>query len=502
MSRLPRAVLALALALLAVAGAGAVVEQRGRSNAAARAEALGGLGYIVVYADDATPSQVAQARASLRGDAAAGLTVAASLGVPAPGAEAAGAAEALSAAGARRALLRLDVVGAEGAAAAAGEGSAEEARVLARLRRLPGVAYAVRDGVATVQDAPDVPGPPPSNFRTEGNAPWCAPSCVRARLRAPALLLPVAHGVTTASSLPIAPIETHAHAHAHARRGLDRIDQRALPLDGNYTYPTPAGADATIYVIDTGVSIGHSEFGGRASHGWAAPALLRKEGADDENGHGTHCAGTAAGATVGVAKAAAVVAVKVLGRKGTGTWSAVLQGIDWAVANCTARGGAMCVLSLSLGGPINRAVDDAVARAVAAGVVTAVAAGNYNADACKMSPARVPAALTVGATTNNDYRALYSNFGPCVDIYAPGSNVRSAWSSALCPAASPSCYMTLSGTSMAAPHAAGIAATVWSQLGQNATAADVMAAMLAAATPGVVKGGKAGDKPLLAYNRV
>jgi hypothetical protein len=224
--------------------------------------------------------------------------------------------------------------------------------------------------------------------------------------------------------------------------GLDRIDQFTLPLSQTYTYRT-TGQGVTVYVIDTGIETSHPEFGGRA---WAAYDAFGGT-AQDCNGHGTHVAGTVGGTGYGVAKGVALAAVRVLPCSGPGAWSSVIAGIDWvryyhtkpAVANLSLAGGAM------------QSVDDALRNLIASGVTAVVAAGNdYGANACNTSPARVAAAITVGATFSNDQRATYSNIGPCLDLFAPGDVITSAW-----------LYggsNTINGTSMAAPHVAGVAA--------------------------------------------
>ena len=186
--------------------------------------------------------------------------------------------------------------------------------------------------------------------------------------------------------------------------GLDRIDQRALPLDGTYTYTT-TGAGVTAYIIDTGILTTHTEFGGRASGGYTAVSDGR--GTTDCAGHGTHVAGTIGGTTYGVAKGVKLVAVRVLDCSGSGTTSGVIAGVDWVTANHASP----AVANMSLGGGASTALDTAVKNSIASGVTYAIAAGNSNANACNYSPARVPAAITVGATTSSDARASYSNYG-------------------------------------------------------------------------------------------
>jgi subtilisin family serine protease len=230
--------------------------------------------------------------------------------------------------------------------------------------------------------------------------------------------------------------------------GLDRIDQRSLPLSGSYTYPNTAG-NVRAYIIDTGIRFTHSDFGGRATSGYDA---ILGGSADDCNGHGTHVAGTVGGSTYGVAKQVRLVAVRVLTCVGTGTTAGVIAGVNWVTANAVKP----AVANMSLGGGVSQSLDDAVAASVASGVSYAVAAGNDNADACNYSPARTPSAITVGATTNTDARASYSNYGTCLDIFAPGSSITSAWW------LTDTSTNTISGTSMASPHVAGAAALVLS----------------------------------------
>jgi subtilisin family serine protease len=229
--------------------------------------------------------------------------------------------------------------------------------------------------------------------------------------------------------------------------GLDRIDQADRPLDLMYHY-NATGAGVNAFIIDTGIRPDHVEFSGRLSAGYTA--ISDGRGTTDCNGHGTHVAGTVGGTTWGVAKQVALTPVRVLDCRGSGTWSGVIAGIDW-VASTTPR---PAVANMSLGGGKSASVNAAVAGAVAKGVTMVVAAGNSNADACNYSPSSESSALTVGATTNSDIRASYSNYGPCVDLFAPGSAITSAWNTGS------SATNTISGTSMASPHVAGVSALV------------------------------------------
>lgn len=254
--------------------------------------------------------------------------------------------------------------------------------------------------------------------------------------------------------------------------GLDRIDQRNLPLNNAYTY-NYTGAGVTAYIIDTGIRISHNEFGGRAASGY--DFVDRDSNADDCNGHGTHVAGTVGGATYGVAKGVSLVAVRVLNCSGSGTTSGVIAGIDWVTSQHTTG---KAVANMSLGGSVSSALDNAVRNSIADGVVYAIAAGNSNRDACKFSPARTAEAITVGATTSSDARASYSNYGSCLDLFAPGSSITSAWYT------SNSATNTISGTSMATPHVAGVAALYLE--GHNASPQQVRDAIVNAATANVV----------------
>lgn len=267
--------------------------------------------------------------------------------------------------------------------------------------------------------------------------------------------------------------------------GLDRIDQRDLPLSGGYAYGTD-GSGVRAYVLDTGLLAGHVEFGSRVLTGWTAVA--DGKGTSDCNGHGTHVAGTIGGRSWGVAKGVTLVPVRVLDCSGSGSMSGVIAGLDWVAANAVRP----AVVNLSLGGGASSSLDTAVANVVAAGLPVVVAAGNSSADACTASPARAPSAITVGATTSADARAPYSNFGACLDVFAPGSGITSAWHTSTTAAAS------LSGTSMASPHVAGRAALLLAAT-PSATPAQVADAIRAGATPNAVTGAGSGSPNLLLY---
>ncbi|UVS78813.1 S8 family peptidase [Actinokineospora sp. UTMC 2448] len=231
--------------------------------------------------------------------------------------------------------------------------------------------------------------------------------------------------------------------------GLDRVDQRDLPLDSRYEY-TATGAGVNVYIIDTGININHQDFGGRAKHG--RDTVDNDNDTSDCQGHGTHVAGTAGGTAYGVAKGATLIGVRVFGCSSTGTAADILEGIDWVTSNAVKP----AVANLSLRTGKSTATNDAVQRMMDSGVVTAVAAGNYGDDACDDSPSSTPDAITVGATDRNDGRVdnqiWTSNYGPCVDIWAPGDNIVSAAYNSNTGTA------TKSGTSMATPHVAGAAA--------------------------------------------
>ncbi|MCZ7556195.1 MAG: S8 family serine peptidase [Bacteroidia bacterium] len=270
--------------------------------------------------------------------------------------------------------------------------------------------------------------------------------------------------------------------------GLDRIDQRALPLSLGYEYLS-TGTGVTVYIIDTGILYGHVEFGNptRATFGYDA---FGSNGAD-LNGHGTHVAGTVGGSTVGVAKAVNLISVRVLDRRGSGTTSGVIDGVDWVASHHS--GTAPAVANMSLGGGPSISLDQAVQAAIADGVTFAVAAGNDNALACNYSPARVPEAITVGSTTNTDARSSFSNYGSCVDVFAPGSSIYSAYKS------STTSYTTMSGTSMASPHVAGVAA-LYLQNNPSAPPATVVSAISSTSTSGVLSSIPSGTPNLLVYS--
>ena len=271
-------------------------------------------------------------------------------------------------------------------------------------------------------------------------------------------------------------VVTAADTQTDATWGLDRIDQHALPLDGSYDFPVEAGSGVTAYIIDTGVAPNPDLDQRLAGYDVVTAG---GDGTGDCNGHGTHVAGTVAGNTYGVAKEATVVPVRVLDCGGSGTLSGIIAGLDWVVATHTT---APAVANMSLGGPASSTLDAAVQKVIADGVTVAIAAGNSNTNACNTSPARVSAALTVGATDDTDHRAYFSNYGSCLDMFAPGVAILSDW---------PTGTHTLSGTSMAAPHVAGAAAVLLSEKPTLSPAA-VADRLIDSATSGKVK--TAGNK--------
>jgi len=254
---------------------------------------------------------------------------------------------------------------------------------------------------------------------------------------------------------------------------LDRIDQRGASLDGNYNF-TNTGSGVNVYVIDSGIRATHTEFAGRVV--LAYDAVRDGQNGNDCYGHGTHVAGIIGSSSFGVAKNARLHAVRVLNCTGGGSSSNLIAAVDWITANRVTP--AVANISITMNG-ISSTLDNAITKSIAAGVTYSVAAANKSDDACSYSPARTPNAITVGATDSLDQRAGYSNFGSCVDIFAPGSSVKSTWST------SDTATATLNGTSMASPHAAGVAA-LYLETNPTATPGEVAAEMLRAATPGIV----------------
>lgn len=255
--------------------------------------------------------------------------------------------------------------------------------------------------------------------------------------------------------------------------GLDRIDQKALPLNSAYSY-LQTGSGTTAYIVDTGILSSHQQFSGRVLSGYTA--ISDGNGTTDCNGHGTHVAGTVGGSTYGVAKNVNLVPIRILGCDGSGASSNVIAGLDWILKN----GKKPAVVNMSLGGDASTSLDSAVENLFDNGYVMVVAAGNSNTDACSASPARVSKALTVAATDSTDTRASYSNYGSCVDIFAPGSQINSSW------IGSNTATKVLNGTSMATPHVAGVVAEML-QSTPTATPQTISTNLLNQASSNVVK---------------
>jgi subtilisin family serine protease len=291
----------------------------------------------------------------------------------------------------------------------------------------------------------------------------------------------------------VAYIEPDSEVHdlaeeASSSWGLDRIDQKWLPLNSTYHYDV-TGIGVTAYVIDTGIQIAHQDFGGRAHFGYDF------EGGSslDCNGHGTHVAGTIGGTTYGVAKGVTLVSVRVLDCAGNGSTSGVISGIDWMTKQTPET---PKVANMSLGGSKSKALNDAVSQSIKSGVTFAVAAGNEQKDACSTSPASTQAALTVGASDSTDTRAYYSNYGSCLDLFAPGSDIASDWIGG-----SNNATATHSGTSMASPHVAGVAA-LYLSTHLHARPADVRAALVTNATSGSITDARSGSPNKLLYSLI
>lgn len=261
--------------------------------------------------------------------------------------------------------------------------------------------------------------------------------------------------------------------------GIDRINQAALPLDGTYTWNAD-GSGVTAYIIDTGLDADHPDFTGRGQNVFDAMG----GNGEDCNGHGTHVAGTVGGSTYGVAKNAALRGVRVLDCGGSGTWEGVIAGMDWVTANAARP----AVANMSLGGGFNQTVNDAATRMADSGVFTAIAAGNSTFDACQYSPASAGNVTTVAASDSGDNSAFFTNFGSCVEVYAPGVDVTSAWLNGG--------TNTISGTSMASPHVAGVGALYKSSQG-DVDSASLNSWITANASPNVIVGAPAGTPNLM-----
>ncbi len=322
----------------------------------------------------------------------------------------------------------LGVVGALALAPAGAQAAGSESDYIVLYKSGANLTLKVQSEKARGNDVQDV-------FRSAVKgfvAPLDAADVARLRARSDVLLVE--------KDKPVRALSAGPRSGLAASWGLDRIDQRTLPLNSQIS-TSENGFGITAYIIDTGIRADHNEFGGRATVGF--DAIGDGQNTNDCNGHGTHVAGTVGGATYGVAPQVSLVAIRVLNCTGSGSTSGVIAGIDWATANHAA--GVPAVANMSLGGGYSAALNTATQNAIADGISFAVAAGNSNADACNFSPASTPNAITVGSTSSNDARSSFSNWGSCIDIFAPGSSIKSAWNT------SSTATNTISGTSMAAP---------------------------------------------------